>query len=180
MGYDQHQRSSSTGAVIAVVVVVLLLAVLGLVAVVGAGLFFVRTERIAVEKARRAEVMARQQAAIAAVEAKRSVAIAETQQESSASVTQTESANLVVRLDRRGAAIIDEQEVDLDVLRARLTKWKQETNARLSLQINADSECPVKHVVAVLDICEEVGDIDCRIASSPVTNVAAEQSNAED
>jgi hypothetical protein len=34
------------------------------------------------------------------------------------------------------------------------------------VQINADPECPVKHIIPVLDTCKEVGDIDFRIASS--------------
>jgi len=165
MGYDQHQQSNSTGTVIAVVVAVLLLAVLGIIAVAGAALFFVRTDR--------------QEVAIAAVEVEHAITVPDVQQGISISPTQTEMASMEVRLDSRGAANINGEEVDIDGLKARLTKLKKETNARLSLQINADADCPVKHVVAILDICEEVGDIGYRIVSSAVSDVAAEQSSAE-
>ncbi|MBP90283.1 MAG: hypothetical protein CMJ64_26860, partial [Planctomycetaceae bacterium] len=46
MGYDQHHQSSSSGALVGVVVAVLLFAVLGILVVVGAGLFFVQTSRV--------------------------------------------------------------------------------------------------------------------------------------
>ena len=162
MGYDQHQQSNTTGTVIAIVVAVLLLAVLGIVAVVGAGLFYGRTERMA------------------AVEAEQAATVAEIQQATDLLVTQTETVSIEVRLNHRGVANMDGEEVDIDVLRTRLAKLKKETDARLSLRINADAECPVKHVVAILSICEEVGDIDFRIETMAVSDVAAERSNVEE
>ena len=69
MGYGQDEQSSSPGALIAVVVVLLLLAGLGILAVAGVTMFFVRAERVAVEEAHRAVAVAREEAAVAAVEA---------------------------------------------------------------------------------------------------------------
>jgi len=47
------------------------------------------------------------------------------------------------------------------------------------VQLNADSECSVKHVVAVLDIFGEVGEIDFHIESSSNSDPSSE-SNTED
>jgi len=46
MGYDQHHQSSSSGAMVGVVVTVLLIAILGILAVGGAGLFWVRASSL--------------------------------------------------------------------------------------------------------------------------------------
>jgi len=50
-------------------------------------------------------------------------------------------------------------------------KLKDETSNIFSVHINADPECPVKHVVLAADECEEVGDIDYRIMSSDSSGV---------
>jgi hypothetical protein len=34
------------------------------------------------------------------------------------------------------------------------------------VRINADPECPIKHVIPVLDACKEVGDVDFSVATS--------------
>ena len=46
MGYDQREQSSSSGVFVAVIVVVLIVALLGILTVLGAGYFFVRTSRV--------------------------------------------------------------------------------------------------------------------------------------
>jgi hypothetical protein len=57
-------------------------------------------------------------------------------------------------------------------------KLKDDTSNAFSVQINADSECPVKHVVSVTDVCKEVGDIDYRILASRAS-ASSDESNAE-
>ena len=44
------------------------------------------------------------------------------------------------------------------------------------MYINADPECPIKHIVPVLDVLDEAGDIDYRILAS---NVSADERKSE-
>ena len=55
---------------------------------------------------------------------------------------------------------------NLDALKAHLTALKQEPNSRLALEFNADAECQFKHIVIVMDLCKEIGDIDFQFASN--------------
>ena len=73
MGYDERQQSTSSGVLVAVVVVVLLIAVLGILAVVGVGFFFVRTSRVEVQRAIAAKKRAVAEAHRAEAEALRAV-----------------------------------------------------------------------------------------------------------
>jgi len=147
MGYDQHQQSSSSGAVVAIVVTVLLVGILGLLA--GAGLLWVGTVRMESQPATIDVQLADQDQA--------------TTQLQHFSDLGTERLNFEVKLDREGNTSIDGKEIDLDELRARLAKLKDETSNAFSVRINADPECPAKLLIPVLDVCEEVGDIDFRV-----------------
>ena len=171
MGYDQHQQSSSSGAVVAIVVVVMLVAILGILAVAGAGFFMVRTSSmqsraVPIESRMAAEVQrakAEEQRAVAHVRIKDGMVQV---QRSSVRTTPAPRLNFEVTLDREGNASIDGKGIGLDELRAQLAKLKDETGNSFSVHINVDSECLFKHVVSVMDVCEEVGDIDFRVASS--------------
>ncbi|MCB9873620.1 MAG: hypothetical protein H6821_05520 [Planctomycetaceae bacterium] len=45
------------------------------------------------------------------------------------------------------------------------------------MYINADPECPIKHIVPVLDVLDEAGDIDYQILAS---NVSAGESKTDE
>ncbi|MDP7305145.1 MAG: biopolymer transporter ExbD [Pirellulaceae bacterium] len=166
MGYHQHQQSESSGAVVAIVAAVLIVAVLGILVVAVAGLFWVRTSTV------QSRAVAAEHLAVA--EMQRAVAVAQVQQQSSVMATPVPRLSFEVKLDREGNASIDGKGIDLDDLRAHLAKLKDETSNTFSVRINADSECPVKLVVPVLDVIEEVGDIDFRIASARDTAIDSE------
>ena len=169
MGHD-HQQSSSSGTLVAVIGVGLALAILGIVVVAAVGLFWVRAARMesraaviaeqrAVQQLRRARVVALQ----ADAQAKHDQAIVQLEQARTAA-TPDPRLNFEVKLDRQGNASVDGEEIDLDELRARLAKLKDETSNAFSVQINADPECPVTHVISVMDVCKEVGDVDFNVA----------------
>ena len=179
MGYDQHHQSSSSGALVGVVVAVLLFAVLGILVVVGAGLFFVQTSRVEAMVARDRAVAELRRVGVEAhnadAEAQREV------EEARVEATPDPRLNFVVKLDREGNASVDGENIDLDELKAQLAKLKEETGNAFSVQINAGAECPVKHVVSVLDVCKEVGDIDYRVAlPSGSDSSPDDESNAEE
>ncbi len=179
MGYDQSQRSSSSGVLVAVLVAVLLFAVMAVLVVVVGGLFFVRSSRMP------SEMVAYEQVARAeAVQANADATVLRLQTEPrmvpalpeltplpafparpASTRAPAKIVSVKVQLDRQGDASVDGEEVDLDALKAHLTALKQETNSRLSLELDADAECQFKHIVFVLDMCKEIGDIDCHIAS---------------
>lgn len=170
MGYDQAQKSSSSGALIGVVVVVLIVALVGILGVLGAGFFFVRTARVeamvsqdrAVAASHRAEVMARR-----AAEEARAEAVPEPKMK------------FEVKVDREGNASVEGEKLGLDDLKAKLETLKEETSNAFSVQISADSECPLKHVVSVMDLCKEVGDIDFNVAASGDSGVSSGESSTE-
>lgn len=177
MGHD-HQQSSSSGAVIAIVVAVPLVAIIGIVAVAGAWLL-VRTSSV------QSQAVTSEQLTVelhgAETETRRAVAhvrikdgMVQIQQSSDAATPETRL-NFAVTLDREGNASVDGEEIDLDELRAQLAKLKDETSNAFSVQINADPECPVKLLIPVLDVCEEVGDIDFSIASSSSSDSTSDE-----
>ena len=152
MGHD-HQQSSSSGAVIAIVVAVPLVAIIGIVAVAGAWLL-VRTSSV------QSQAVTSEQLTVelhgAETETRRAVAhvrikdgMVQIQQSSDAATPETRL-NFAVTLDREGNASVDGEEIDLDELRAQLAKLKDETSNAFSVQINADPECPVTHVIPVI------------------------------
>lgn len=175
MGYDQHHQSSSSGAAVAIVVAVLIVAVLGILVVVGAGLFFVQTSRVeAVTRERTVAELHRLGA-----EAHRADAEAQREAEKArAEATPASTLNFEVKLDREGNASVDGESIDLDELRARLVNLKEETGNACSVHIDADSECPVKHVVSVVDVCKEVGVADLEIASSEGSDISSVEAEA--
>jgi biopolymer transport protein ExbD len=82
--------------------------------------------------------------------------------------------NFELNLDREGNTSVDGERIGLDELREEIAKLKDETSNAFSVRINADPECPAKHVVSVLDVCEEVGDVDYRVVSSKDSDVPAD------
>jgi hypothetical protein len=46
------------------------------------------------------------------------------------------------------------------------------------VRINADSDCPVKLLIPVLDVCEEAGGIDFRVASSGGADSSPDEGDA--
>jgi biopolymer transport protein ExbD len=184
MGHDHYQQSSSSGATVAVVIAVMLFVVLAMFAAAGVGLFWVRSSAMqahAVASEQRAIVAvhhaeAEAQQAIVAVhqaeaEAQRAVAQVRIRdgvvqvQHSRVVTTPATKLNLDVTLDRDGNARIDGEKIGLDDLRKKLVKLKDETSNTFVVHVNADSECQVKHLIPVLGVCEEVGDIDFRVTS---------------
>jgi biopolymer transport protein ExbD len=166
MGYDDPQQPSSSGALIALVGVVLIVAILGVLVVAGAGLFFVQTSRVQVQRAMVAKERAVAETHRAEAEALMAV------EEAQADAMSDPRLNFEVTIDREGSVSIDGKAIGLDELRTQLAKLKIETSGAFSVRINADPECPVKHIIPVLDVCEAVGEIDYRIvASSDGTDV---------
>lgn len=160
MGYDQREQTSSSGAAAAIVAAVLIIAVLGFVVVGGAALFWVRAARMESEVA----VVARQRAAEEVIRAK-STDLRSALREARAQATPDPRLNFEVAIDREGNATVGGDDIGLDELREKLVELQEETSNVFSVHINADSECPIRHVVSVLDVCEGVGDIDYRVKS---------------
>ncbi len=191
MGFDQPKQSSSSGVVIVVVAAVLLVAILGIVAVVGAGLLFVRGSKmqqaVAIESQMVAEVhraKAEEQRAVAEVhlaEAEIQQAVSQLQRaaaqirQSNVATTLEPRLNFEVSLDRDGNVSIDGGKIGLDELKTRLAKLKAETSNTFSVHFNADPECPIKHIIPVLDVCKEVGDIDFSLTSSGVADSSPDE-----
>lgn len=166
MGYDQHQQSNSPAAVVLVVV----FAVLGIFTVASVGLLFVWNSQ--------SRAVAANELQVAVADIQRAETMAQLQ-ELRVADTPGPKLNFAVRIDREGSTSIGGNKIDLDELRAHLTKLKGETSKAFSVHINVDSECPVKLVIPVLDVCHEVGDIDFRIVSfadsdAPSGDVTAE------
>lgn len=158
----------------AIVVAVLLVGIIGLLAVVCVGLLLVGTasshysRAVAIAEANRAvaeELRAKGEAIQAVVQEERAKTTPRIQR-SSVAATPDPRLNLDVQLDQEGNASIDGEEIDLDELRARLAKLKDETSNAFSVRINADPECLFIHVISVMDVCKEVGDIEFRVALS--------------
>ena len=198
MGHD-HQQSSSSGAVVAIVGVVLIVAILGVLVVAGVGLFFVSTSSVQfvntssgqshvfIEDQMVTQEEVTTQRAVAEVhlaEAEIQQAVSQLQRaatqirQSSVAATLEASLNFEVSIDREGNASIDGEKIGLDELKARLAKLKAETSNTFSVQINADPECPVKHIIPVLDVCKEVGDIDFSVATSSDSDLSIDEGDA--
>ena len=165
MGYDQHRQSVSSRTLVAIAVGVLLPVVgLGIVALIGVGVgmweHFGGVPQVAVVE---------QQAVVESHELEEIESdgmVLLQRQDASFADSSDPRLNFELNLDREGNASIDGKEIGLDELRAQLAKLKDETGNSFSVHINVDSECLFKHVVSVMDVCEEVGDIDFRVASS--------------
>jgi hypothetical protein len=161
MGHDERHQSSSSGVLAAVIAVVLIVVLLGVLAVLGAGYFLVRSSRVEEMVARERTIAelkrVGEEAHRAAAEAQRQV------DEARGEVTPAPRLNFVVTVDREGHVTRDGDEISLDGLRVQLAKSQDETHNAFTVYIHADPECPVKHVIPVLDACEKVGDIDYRV-----------------
>ena len=176
MGYDERHQSSSSGAIVANVVAGLLFAILAIIAVAAVGLFWVRTDvvqmqAVATEQRLVTEVQLKEaeaqraitQQAVTRVQLKDGIVQI---QDSSSATTPDPKLDFVLVIDRVGIMSVDGEKIDLDELKARLLKLKDETSNVFQVHVNADPECPIKHVTPVLDVCNEVGDIDYQIVAS--------------
>jgi biopolymer transport protein ExbD len=170
MGYDERHQSSSSGVLVAVVVVVLIVILLGILAVLGAGYFFVQTSRVEAMVARERTVVEAHNA-----EAESLTAV----DEARVQATPEQRLNFELNLDREGNTSVNGEKISLDELRTKLAKLKDETSNAFSVRINADPECPAKHIIPALDVCEDVGDIDFRIVSSEKSETPHDQRDAE-
>ena len=175
MGYDQHRQSGSWGILSCIGAVAVLLVVgLGIVALIRGG--------VAIWQGGVPQVAVVEQQAAAElhdledIESDRMVPL----QREDASFADSSDPRLSfeVKLDHEGNASVDGERIGLDELREEIAKLKDETSNAFSVRINADPECPAKHVVSVLDVCEEVGDVDYRVVSSKGSDVPADESNA--
>ncbi len=172
MGYHHHEQGASSGVVVAVAVAIVLLVLGGLLLVAVGGLFFLGTAKVSSHAVATPVPMVDQGASVTA-ERPRAVAYAPVAPAKVASALAPERI-LVVTLDQNGNARIDGEEIDLDELKLRLAKWKDETSNTFVVQLSADHECRVQHLIPVVDACEEVGDIDFRITSHGEANLAEE------
>ena len=170
MGHDQHQQSSSSGVLVAVVVVFLLIAMLGLLAIVGVGLFWVRAST------------GQSQVILAGPQAPVQVRLAETLTDQRTIHIKPERdprLSYELSIDRDGNATVGGERIGLDELRAQLAKRQEETANVFSVRVNVDPECPARHIVPVLDVCEEIGDIDYRVSVLASPEGSAEKPSAE-
>ncbi|MCA9147048.1 MAG: hypothetical protein KDB05_29935 [Planctomycetales bacterium] len=168
MGYDQHQQPNSSGALVAVIGVGLVLAILAIIAVAGVGLFWVRA------RTQQAQAVAMEERAIAElhrVGAEAHLADAMAQLEQAQIDAPGSRLDFVLEIDREGNASVAGDVIGLDELKKRLAEFKDKSHNNFLLRIDADPDCPARHIIAVLDVCNEVGDIDYRIASSESTDV---------
>ena len=161
MGCDERQQSNSSGTLVVVIGVVLVFAILAIVVVGGAALLWVGTVRTE----SRAAVVAEQRAVIEEKLRAKATAMQSELEEARSEATLDPMLNFKLNLDQEGNTNVDGENIGLDELRTRLAKLKHETSNVLVVHINADPECPVKHIVPVLDVCHEVGDIDYRVES---------------
>lgn len=169
MGYDQHQQPNSSGTLVAVIGVGLVLAILGIIVVAAVGLFWVRastqqTQAIAAEQRAIAELHR------AEAEAQRAMTLPQLEQ-SRIAATPDARPNFKLTIDQEGNTSVDGEKIDLDELKAKLVQLKNEMSSAFSVHIVVVPECPIKHVIPVLDLCDEVSDIDYRITSSKGTDV---------
>ena len=119
MGFDQPKQSSSSGVVIVIVVAVLLVAILGIVAVAGAWLLWVRSSSmhsrdIAIENGMVAEMqraMAEEHRAVAQVRITDGMVQI---QQSSVVATAGRRLNFEVKLDREGNDSFKGERIGLD------------------------------------------------------------------
>lgn len=171
MGHH-HQQSNSSATLVAVIGGGLVLAILGIAVVAAVALFWVRAARMrslsavvweqqAVDQVHRAEAEARQ----AAAQARHQEAISRLEQTRVAAAAGPRL-NFAVKLDRNGNVDVGGEQIGLDELNARLAEIKDKIRQTPSVEIQADPDCPFKHVLAVLNVCQELGEIDYRITSS--------------
>lgn len=173
MGYDRHEKSSSSGAVVAVLLAITLIVVLGGLFLVGVGvLFWVRTANVASRQAVVAEMEAQQARALA--EAKAAEAEAQRQQAElsriqagaeGGSEAAGEAEDFHLRIERDGSLILGGEPVDLDGLKRHLANLPQESPNPLRIQIDVAPESLHEHLVRVLEACDRtVDDVTFRIS----------------
>jgi biopolymer transport protein ExbD len=155
-----------------VIAVGLVLAILAIIAVAAVGLYWVgaRSQQ-AVAMEQQATVATR-----AEVEAHRAEAMAQLEQ-SRVAETPDPRLNFVLEIDREGNAKTGDERIGLDELRAEIAKLKDETSNVFRVHINADPDCPIKHVAPVLEVLDEVGDIDYRIVASENADATTDLDN---
>ena len=178
MGYDQHRQSGSWGILSCIgAVAVLFIVGLGIVALIGVGVAIWQggggVPQVAVVE---------QQAAVELhdledIELDRMVPLQ--RQDASFADSPDPRLSFEVNLDREGNTSVDGERIGLDELKARLAKLKEETSNTFSVRINADPECPAKLLIPVLNVCEEVGDIDFRVASPGGTDLPVNEGDIE-
>ncbi len=167
MGYEERQQPNSSGALVAIIGIGLVLAILAIVAIAGVSLFWMRAstqqaivmDQCAIADAHRAEA-----------EAQRARAMAQLDQTSGAAIPGSRL-SFMLGIDRVGNLNVAGDVIDLDELKQRLAEFKDNSHNTFLLHIDADPECPTKHIIAALGVCNEVGDIDYQITSSERTDV---------
>jgi len=164
MGYDQHERSSSAGALAAVLAIVGIFAFLAILAVGGAVYFWLGA-RVETQRA----LVARERAVAEAhrAESRARMALAEAQ---AAHETADPKLNFNITVGQDGGVVVDGNQIDLDDLRKRLATAKDETSNAFTVQITADPECPLRFVVPVIEVCDDLGDIDYRITADSTSD----------
>ena len=100
------------------------------------------------------------------MESEHAMALSEARREPSGVAPHVEAALIEVHVDQLGTLTIEGESIELADLETHLLSLKKTTDAGLSLQVKAFSECPVRHVVGILDICEKIGGIDCSVVLS--------------
>jgi len=152
MGHDQLQKSSSSIVPAIVLVAVLFFAIMGVVVVGLGGLVYVRASKV---QAIAHERLAQTHAQLANADAMLVLA----REPGVAVVLAPKDVSVMVKLDQLGNASIDGEGFDLDALKTRLESLRQESNSRLSVELNVDPECLFEHVISLIGMCEGMGDI---------------------
>lgn len=169
MGYDDRHQPTSSGALVAVIGVGLVLAILAIIAVAAVGLFWLRSgtqQAIVMEQRQRAIAEAHR----AEAEANLARATAQVEQVRGSAISGSRL-NFVLGVDREGNLSVAGDVIGFDELKKRLAEFKDKSHNAFLLRIDTDPDCPARHIIAVLDVCDEVGDIDYQIASSESTDV---------
>jgi biopolymer transport protein ExbD len=181
MGHDERQQPNSSGTLVAVLGVGLVLAILAIIAVAAVGLYWVgaRTQQTQATRAIVMEERAIAELHRAEAEEQRAIAVSQLEH-SRVAETPDPRLNFELNLDREGNASKDGERLGLDELKAEIAKLKEETNNVFRVRINADPDCPIKLVVPVLDVLDEVGDIDYRIVSSTELDFSVGESKTDE
>jgi biopolymer transport protein ExbD len=160
MRHDHDSESSGAGVAIAVAVVLLLLAVGGVV-VVG-GVWLIRSS------AQADAMMAMQREALAQEAAARAMA------EEAAAARGNEVAGtprtVTIQIDREGALQLDGEPAPRSDLKTRLDALRSDANSQVEVLIQVDERCAAASILEVVQICEEVGWKNVRLA--PLGNPA--------
>ncbi|MCR9117262.1 MAG: biopolymer transporter ExbD [bacterium] len=161
------RNQASSVAVIIVAVVVLFLMLGGLVVVAG-GVFYLRSQTIAIQQSAQLEELAAAQAR-AHAESNQAKAIASLAEmdEHVANSPFAETSEIQVNVSPNGQLTLNEKAIELDELQNRLVAHAENTKMNIAVKIVADGDTPFQFVAELLSVCEEMQNVDATVQINP-------------